>query len=364
MTEPDSIGTARTRLCEAVAEFQTPLCDTLTISPWVAMSLMQKAIRRGRKDVALRAAATLLHGSPERLWRRLGCIAFEDIGIGDLHTVALVTAALAGKRFREVLGGEWPIASLLVTAMTDATKCRASDDLLLTAQSHPDFEDARLAFAFRSTDDLIHIATGEDPLPIRALAAWYAIGLDRRPSSRLSSRSGDATAVFNALCKTDIPTAVVEIAREGFRKTGEMLCPFVALLWPLQQDQTATIENDKLPAEVIIGDVPGWTYDVYSREGRAALATFIEGRTETARWVRDHIPPRQRVTFLGGIVFRLEGGCVQFRLRWETGDQLRRLVDIECNGSHCPDATEILQLMQADIPALNGVRLRLNGGSI
>ena len=70
MTEPDSIGTARTRLRDAISEFQPQPCDPLTISPWVAMSLLQKAIRRGRKDLALRAAATLLKGSPERLWRR------------------------------------------------------------------------------------------------------------------------------------------------------------------------------------------------------------------------------------------------------------------------------------------------------
>jgi hypothetical protein len=105
MTEPDSIGTARTRLRDAISEFQPQPCDPLTISPWVAMSLMQKAIRRGRKDMALRAAATLLHGSPDRLWRRLGCIAFEDIGIGGLETVALVTAAWRGNDFVRTWAG-------------------------------------------------------------------------------------------------------------------------------------------------------------------------------------------------------------------------------------------------------------------
>jgi len=39
----------------------------ITATPWVAMSLMQKAIRRGREDLALRAAAALLRDSPERL---------------------------------------------------------------------------------------------------------------------------------------------------------------------------------------------------------------------------------------------------------------------------------------------------------
>jgi hypothetical protein len=31
-------------------------------SPWVAMSVLQKAIRRGREDLALNAATTLLAG--------------------------------------------------------------------------------------------------------------------------------------------------------------------------------------------------------------------------------------------------------------------------------------------------------------
>jgi hypothetical protein len=364
MTIPDVITVACQQFSNAVINFQTPSYSPLNVSPWIAMSLMQKAIRRGQEHLALRAAATLLHVSPERLWRRCGCITFEDIGVADLDTVAVITAALAGKRFRASLGGEWRVAACIVSRMAGAPKCRAADDLLLAAENHPNFEDTRLAFAFRNMNDLVHIVTGAEPLPIRALAACYAIGIDRRPSERSQSRWGNATAVFNALQEAGIPTTVVEIAREGFRKTGELLCPFVALLFPQRQQQTAPVEDDEFPSEVMIGGVPGWAYDLYSREGRAALAIFIEGRTETARWVRAHIPSRQRIAFLGGMVFRIEGGLVRSRLRWKAGDELRSMVDIECNGSHCPDATEILQLMKADIPALNGVRLRLNGGSI
>jgi hypothetical protein len=110
MTEPDSIGTARNQLRDAIAEFQPPPCIPLQTSPWIAMSLLQKALRRGRKDLALRAAATLLIVAPDKLWRRLGCVAFEDIGVGDLNTVALVTAA---------------------------------DDLLLAADNHPGLEEWR-----------------------------------------------------------------------------------------------------------------------------------------------------------------------------------------------------------------------------
>jgi hypothetical protein len=101
MTQLNSIGIPTNQLREAIAEFQPPPCNPLPISPWLGMSLLQKAIRRARKGLALRAAATLLHGSPERLWRRIGCIAFEDIGVADLETASASTN-LAGRAPRHL----------------------------------------------------------------------------------------------------------------------------------------------------------------------------------------------------------------------------------------------------------------------
>jgi hypothetical protein len=357
MNGPDILALTRDQLFDAVAQQVTPpIPDPLPISPWVAMSLLQKAIRRGEEHLALQAAATLLHGDPARLWRRLGCIAFEDIGVADLDTVFLVTAALAGKTFRARLGGEWPVASLLVSRMTQAPKCRAADDLLMAVEGNPSLKQVRADLVHETTPHLLRIVTGSDPLPVRALALWYAIGTDRRPSKHLLARRGDPHTVFDQLCEAGLPHTVVEIAREGFRKTGEVLCPFVALLVPEALEQTTTVANDELPAEGIIRGIPGWAYDLYSREGRAALGRFLQGSSEAARWVHTHIPPSQRVSFLGGVAFRVEGGLVRKRLRWGTGDKLRHLVDVECHGSRCPDASEILQLMRVDVPLLNEAR--------
>ena len=106
----------------------------------------------------------------------------------------------------------------------------------------------------------------------------------------------------------------------------------------------------------MIGDVPSWALDVYTREGRAAFARFLETDAPAARWVRRNISPARRVSFLGHIVFRVEGGLVVNRMRWPLADELRRQVDVECSGPECPDATEILELMRADIPRLNEAR--------
>ena len=356
MNGPNILDEIRVRLADELSAYREPISAPLQISPWVAMSCLQKAIRRAETDLAQRAAATLLRDAPERLWRRCGAVAFEDVGVVDLETVSLVTAALAGKRFRATIGGEWKVASFVVDRIAKARKCRAADDLLLTADAHPLYREARTELATQTTADLIRIATGDAALPMRGLATWFAIGTHPRATKHLRPRRGEPAALFDGLCEAGFPPTAVEIAQEGFRKIGEPLCPFVALLAAEPGSESFTVQDDVMPPEKMIGEAPGWAFDVYTREGRAALKSFLERDCETARWVRDHVPGGQRVNFLGTVVFRVEGGLVRRRAGWAIGDELRRLVDIECHGHSCPDATEILQLMRGDIDLLNEER--------
>jgi hypothetical protein len=106
----------------------------------------------------------------------------------------------------------------------------------------------------------------------------------------------------------------------------------------------------------MIGDVPAWALDVYTREGRAAFARFLQTDASAARWVQGNVRQARRVSFLGHIVFRVEGGLVANRVRWPLAEELRRQVDVECSGPECSDATEILELMRNDIPRLNDAR--------
>ena len=63
-------------------------------------------------------------------------------------------------------------------------------------------------------------------------------------------------------------------------------------------------------------------------------------------------------------VSRCEGGLLKDRLRWSIGDEMRRKMDLECNGPACLDAGEILHLVRDDdLPALNGVRAQPMGVS-
>jgi hypothetical protein len=68
---------------------------TLAIDPWVASSLLQKAIRRGDVDLAERAAFTLSRYRGQGIWRRLVVIAFEDVGVGSVDALLQTVKSLA-----------------------------------------------------------------------------------------------------------------------------------------------------------------------------------------------------------------------------------------------------------------------------
>ena len=362
MNGPEILRLIRHDLQRAVAQRgEPPTPQPMHASPWVAMSVLQKAIRRGREDLALSAAATLLRDAPDKLWRRVGCVAFEDVGIAALDAVGVATISLGGKQARVALGGEWAVASYVVSELCRAPKCRAADDLLMACDLHPACIEARTELSHLTTRDLITVATGQGAVHERALALWYALGTDRDRSS-LAPRRGDPRVVFEQLCEAEWPHSIVEVARAGFRRARTVLCPLVALL-AREPRQAAQVENDDLPAENIIGDVPSWALDVYTREGRAAFARLLETDAPAARWVQRNVRQARRVSFLGHIVFRVEGGLVINRMPWPLAEELRRQVDYECSGPGCPDATEILELMRDDIPRLNEARAAVMGSA-
>ena len=119
-------------LSEALAEEDEPTPPVpLVADRYIALSALQKAIRRGHEDLALRAAANLMIGGPHAIWRRLGIIAFEDIGVANIDAVGWVTVVIGKPEVRQRLGGEWKVADFLIRTLCRSAKCRATDDLAI-----------------------------------------------------------------------------------------------------------------------------------------------------------------------------------------------------------------------------------------
>lgn len=333
-------------------------------TPWIAMSALQKAVRRGDGPVALSAAATLLRDTPERLWRRIGCIAYEDIGLADSDCLGLVTASLVGKAFRRQLGGEWAVASLIVQRMAEAPKNRSADDLLMTIAALPSLQSDRQLFAHYSDDRLRQIVLGCSDLHRRGLATWYLIGTKRCPSPSLIPRQGNVDKAFEVLAEHGVSPSMAEITRQGFRKTGEVLAPFVGLLTLENGIRGVAPTNDSMPAKRLAGGIPSYALDTYTREGRQAFSRFLATNAGTAHWIRANLPSKGRGAFLGELVFRLEGGCLVNRSAGPAAERLRQQYELECLGLAPNKATEVLSLMRSEMSLLNEIRASVMGDAI
>jgi hypothetical protein len=74
---------------------------------WVARSCLQKAIRRGNEELAVRALANLFLHDPRAIWRHLIIIALEDVGLADVGAVAEIIAAKSQHQFGRRPGLLW-----------------------------------------------------------------------------------------------------------------------------------------------------------------------------------------------------------------------------------------------------------------
>jgi hypothetical protein len=138
MNGPIILNNAREQLASEIFAYREPKPSPLKISPWLAMSLLQKAICRGESELAQHAAATLLLIARDRLWKRCGAAAFfEEVGVADLQTVSLVTAALARKRYRATIGGEWKVRDLVAPNCLAAMTRSSAGELDARAPAPP-----------------------------------------------------------------------------------------------------------------------------------------------------------------------------------------------------------------------------------
>jgi hypothetical protein len=74
----------------------------------------------------------------------------------------------------------------------------------------------------------------------------------------------------------------------------------------------------------MIGDAPSWAFDMFTREGRRAIQSFLARDSATSRWTKKHVPGDKRVEFLGNLIFAVEGGPLKSRLVWSMGELLRQ----------------------------------------
>ena len=330
----------------------------------IASSGLQKAIRRGDTDAALRSAARLLEDDPARFWRRFVVIVFEDIGIADVDLVGQVTAVSGQKRWRAAHGGEWFVAANLVTRCCVVDKERTVDDVLHLVEFDDRLAEHRKCWGHADIDRLLEFL-GHDDMSLceKALAAWLGIGTARWRSAVLVQRLGFPNEVFDRFRDLGVKPKLVDVCQVGLGKMLYVLPALLPLVWLAAQSKTLKVVPDDLPHSASIGDMPACVFDGYTYQGKRAIRELVERSTPLRRFLGGRAPRKDWPKIVALILFRVEGGLMTNRLRWGLGDGVREDADMRGRRIDPEAVPEAMAILRSELPRLNEIRARIAAGT-
>lgn len=317
-------------LIERRAQFDPPPYEYPPLrGQWIALSVLQKAIRRGDALQALRAASYLHRLDYRILWRRLVVIGWEDIGLGNPDLCFTTTAAAGSKRWREANGGDWAYAAYLTTAMCRSIKDRTTDDLMMIALHDPLYETQRNAYYDLQFGSLLEIVHNTDArLATRIIAAWYLAGTQSYSFEGLRRRKGDVQRYFASIDPELCPEHVTSLCRIGVSRSRTVLPVFVPTFWRNYE------QADLLPfvadAEILdhsLADIPRYAFDGFTRSGRRYLKRIARAHSGLRDFLAQVAPPPERDELVREMYFRIESSLCDKRLDWDVGSAARRRAD-------------------------------------
>jgi hypothetical protein len=325
---------------------------------WIALSSLQKSIRRGAVEPAL-AAAEVLWGEPSRLLDRLLVISLEDIGVGDPKVLRDVIELTTDRVWRRKLPDKGREVTFgLVERMCAATKSRFSDEILAIAQLEPALGAVRAELAMVSTEQLADGIAISDDIGTRALAFWFLAGTARYPMDDVPRRQGDLAAVWEAARDLGVPADMLDLLNRAARRMPWPLAVLLPLAYVSKANGKPTQLAQAAPFEIWRG-VPLYALDQFTRRGRVAIGRWFAGCRELQEILQAAAPMPAWPKITRYVVFAVESQVCSRHLMWpEQRDVLRRSMQAELTGRrlHAEAVDALLACAKANLPRLNDHR--------
>jgi hypothetical protein len=337
---------------------ENPSQAQLSLDPWSASSLLQKAIRRGEAELARQAARTLYRYRGQAVFRRLCMIAVEDIGIADVSLLQEIARIGSDKALRAVLASDAEIIDDLCSRMAAATKDRSADYLYCAATK---LEPAKLeaeVLKSRRTDALIEIAADEAlPLIRRANAAMLACTVPGKSDARLRAERVEQLLSASPTRHLSLEDALLQLARINVHP----FCLMLPFLWSTfrRERSGSTVVEEELPCARFAGSIPLYTFDFHTAVGKRAIERFARENTSIRTLLTRWASGMRGVTVAEIAAFYADAAPVNRRLDWRTGSRLAHVgfvADMLAAGCAVDGATPLLECTKANLPHLNSLR--------
>jgi hypothetical protein len=308
-------------LGEAIAAHPAPPIRPLPCDRYVARSCLQKAIRRAEPALAQQALANLFEYDRRAAWRALAIICLEDVGVANPDLLAQVVAAQRNRKWREQAGGDWRVLAELTRQMALSEHCQAACDLLLRATNDPALNHHRAAALEHAPAELAPMLWNANvALEVRSTAALAMGG-----GLAEGQRHHDPCAVFDILSDAGRSNHVVATCRAAWKLTRNPMALLLPLVWEqwMVFDRHDTTDDLLLPVQML-GGVPGYALDQFTRIGNAISRALLRADPELRLWLdRAGVRPGVQPRAVGDLLFLIEGGLVRRHTRWAVGDELR-----------------------------------------
>lgn len=333
------------------------------LDPWSASSLLQKAVRRGDVRHALIAARALYRFRGKMIWKRLLLIAFEDVGVGCPSLVAEVTRLCSDPAARAEAGTDAAVLNMLVPKMADAPKDRSTDYLICPAIQSPDYEDARCMIAGMKMSDRIAVAADSDqPVMHRAVAVWYASGVNGGGPPVLSG--GALPQLLDAFAPLGIPADHLQMVDTAARLLKEPITVMLPLLMALNIEDAgySWIESSPPPASPAAEGIPLYTFDKHTSIGKRAIAEFARTCAPVRDILAANVPEFRARDVAAMAAFYVDAIPLTRRYHWSRSPSLEargRKVDMMKVGTPLEAVEPIIRGVEENLGALNTIRARM-----
>ena len=336
----------------------------LAIDPWVASSLLQKAIRRADVNLAERAAFTLTRHRGQGIWRRLIAIAFEDVGVGSVDALIQTTKACTSAAWRLWVGGDELALRLVVRLLAEAPKDRSPDHLICAAHDHPTMEADRCEVGAMSLAQRIAlVADAGSPLPKRAIAAWYASGVEWGEERRIGR--GDLSALMSAFRDLGVPSDLVSATHVAAMRTREPIVVMTPLIWLVSEEAGGHHVTDcPVPPTTTIREVPAYALDKHTALGKAAIHRFSRECPAVRSVLTAHVPEYRANDAACMAAFYADAAPVARRFDWDGSAELERLgteSDMLKVGVSRQGICAVLEAVRDNLEQLNAIRAEVLG---
>lgn len=314
-------GFALSALAVELASHPISMLGPLPCDRYIARSCLQKAIRRGEVILAQRALANLFEHDPAKVWRHLVIICLEDVGVANVDLLAQIIAARQDRKWRAQLGGDWQVLAGLVRLMAESAHCQAACDLLLRVMNDPALDQSKANALEAEPGSLAEtVCNAAEKIELRGIAAMAMGGC--MAEGQLHK---DPCGLFDVMAEHGQFSSVVTACRAAWKVSRNPMAMLLPLIWEeWLRDGRHCVADDVLPAVQMIGSVPGYALDQFTRTGNTISRAFLRECDELRGVFKAAgVRPADFSSTLGDLIFLSEGGLVRRRCHWSIGDQLR-----------------------------------------